>query len=86
MLKAGAAAEMGKRIGEVQSVKAVSDIFSPVSGEILEVNAALVEAPEILNEDPHGAGWLARIRLSAPQEIGRLMTAADYAAYLAEES
>ena len=86
MLKAGAPAEMGKRIGEVQSVKAVSDIFSPVSGEILEVNAALVDAPEILNQDPHGAGWLARIRLSAPQEIGQLMTAADYEAYLAEES
>ena len=86
MAPVGAQAEMGKRIGEVQSVKAVSDIFSPVSGEVVEVNAALADAPEILNQDPHGAGWLARIRLRAPEELGRLMTAADYEAYLGEES
>jgi len=86
MVKVGSRAEMGKRIGEVQSVKAVSDIFSPVSGEVLEVNAVLAEAPEILNQDPHGAGWLARIRMSTPEELGLLMTAADYEAYLAEET
>jgi len=86
MVKVGARAEMGKRIGEVQSVKAVSDIFSPVSGEVIEINAALADAPEILNQDPHGAGWLARIRLSAHEEVGQLMTAADYQAYLGEES
>jgi len=86
MVKVGSQAEMGKRIGEVESVKAVSDIFSPVSGEVLEVNAALTDAPEILNQDPHGAGWLARIRMSAPEELGRLMSAADYEAYLGEET
>jgi glycine cleavage system H protein len=86
MVKVGAQAEMGKRIGEVQSVKAVSDIFSPVSGEVIEVNAALADAPELLNQDPHGAGWLARIRLSAPEQVSLLMTAADYEAYLGEES
>ncbi len=86
VVKAGTLAQMGQRIGEVQSVKAVSDIYSPVSGEIVEVNEALAEAPEILNQDPHGAGWLARIRMSAPQEVGQLMTVADYQAYLAEET
>jgi glycine cleavage system H protein len=86
MMKVGSQAEMGRRIGEVQSVKAVSDIFSPVSGEVVEVNAALAEAPEILNQDPHGTGWLARIRMRAPEEIGQLMTAAEYQAYLGEES
>jgi len=86
MVKVGAQAEMGQRIGEVQSVKAVSDIYSPVSGELLEINEALTEAPELLNQDPHGAGWLARIRMSVPQEIGQLMTAADYQAYLGEET
>jgi len=86
MMQVGTRAEMGKRIGEVQSVKAVSDIFSPVSGEVLEVNAALADAPEILNQDPHGAGWLARIRMSTPEELGQLMTAADYQAYLGEET
>lgn len=86
MAPAGSQAEMGKRIGEVQSVKAVSDIFSPVSGEVLEVNTALADAPEILNQDPHNAGWLARIRLRAPEELSLLMTAADYEAYLGEES
>ena len=86
MVKVGSPAEMGKRIGEVQSVKAVSDVFSPVSGEIIEVNETLVEAPELLNQDPHGAGWLARIRMSMPEELGQLMTAPDYQAYLGEET
>lgn len=86
VLKVGAQVEMGARIGEVQSVKAVSDIFSPVSGEIVEVNESLAEAPEVVNQDPHGAGWLARLRMSAPEQVGLLMTAADYQAYLGEEA
>jgi glycine cleavage system H protein len=86
MVKPGTQVEMGKRLGEVQSVKAVSDIYSPVSGEVIEVNPVPSDAPEVLNQDPHGAGWLAKLRMSAPEEIGALMTAADYQAYLGEET
>jgi glycine cleavage system H protein len=86
MVKPGAQVEMGKRLGEVQSVKAVSDVYSPVSGEVIEVNPVPSDAPEVLNQDPHGAGWLAKLRMSAPEEIGALMTAADYQAYLGEET
>ena len=67
--KAGARIEQGKSLGSVESVKAVSDIYSPVSGEVTEVNHALADAPETLNSDPHGAGWLVKIRLSAPAEL-----------------
>jgi glycine cleavage system H protein len=82
--KPGAAVEAGKALGSVESVKAVSDIYSPVSGEVLEVNELLATAPEKLNEDPHGAAWLVKIRLSNPAEIDGLMSAADYQAYLGE--
>lgn len=74
----------GSTIGSVESVKAVSDIYSPVSGEVIETNSVLADAPEKLNDDPHGAAWLAKIRLSAPEEIKNLMSAADYRTYLGE--
>src|SRR5450432_1426739 len=64
--------------GEVESVKAVSDLISPLSGEVLEVNQAVVDAPELVNEDPYGAGWLIRIRLADPDEAGTLLDAAAY--------
>jgi glycine cleavage system H protein len=64
--------------GEVESVKAVSDLIAPLSGEVLEVNGAVVDAPETVNEDPYGAGWLIRVRLSAPDEAGSLLSASDY--------
>ena len=64
--------------GEVESVKAVSDLIAPLSGEVLEVNAAVVEAPETVNEDPYGAGWLVRIRMSDPSERDALLDAAAY--------
>ena len=80
---AGAALEQGKTFGSVESVKAVSDIYAPVSGEVTEVNELLATAPEKLNEDPHGAGWLIKVKLSAPDEIKSLMTAAEYQSYLA---
>jgi glycine cleavage system H protein len=64
--------------GEVESVKAVSDLISPLSGEVLEVNAKVVDAPETVNEDPYGEGWLIRIRLSDPAEIDALQDAAAY--------
>jgi len=82
--KVGAAASQGKTIGSVESVKAVSDIYSPVSGEVLEINEALTEKPEKLNEDPHGSAWLVKVRLSAPGEIKSLLSAADYRSYIGE--
>jgi glycine cleavage system H protein len=82
--KAGAVLAAGKTLGSVESVKAVSDIFAPVSGEVLEVNGILTAAPEKLNEDPHGAAWLVKIKLSAATEISNLMTAADYQKHLGE--
>lgn len=63
---------------EVESVKAVSDVIAPLSGEIVEVNASLADTPETVNEDPYGEGWLVKIRLSDPSETGRLMDAAAY--------
>src|SRR6202165_3747847 len=64
--KVGSTVEQGKSLGSVESVKAVSDIYAPVSGDVIEVNDALSTAPEKLNEDPHGAAWLVKIRLSKP--------------------
>jgi glycine cleavage system H protein len=64
--------------GEVESVKAVSDLISPLSGEVLEVNEKVVDAPETVNEDPYGAGWLIRIRMSDPDETGDLLSALAY--------
>ncbi|MDX6410534.1 MAG: glycine cleavage system protein [Gaiellaceae bacterium] len=68
--------------GEVESVKAVSDLISPLSGEVIEVNAKVVDAPETVNDDPYGEGWLIRIRLSDPSEIDALQDAAAYRAGL----
>jgi glycine cleavage system H protein len=83
--KVGAHIEQGKSLGSVESVKAVSDIYSPVSGEITEINLALAEKPEALNADPHGAAWLVKMKLSAPGEMAGLMSAADYEAYIGAE-
>src|ERR1017187_4006274 len=80
--KAGTRIDAGKSLGSVESVKAVSDICSPVSGEITEINESLADAPEKLNTDPHGDAWLVKIRLSNPEEIQRLMSAADYQSYV----
>jgi glycine cleavage system H protein len=82
--KAGAALEKGKTLGSVESVKAVSDVYAPVSGEVLEVNELLSNSPEKLNEDPHGAAWLVKIRLSAPDELEQLLSASDYQKYIGE--
>ena len=71
------------KMGEVESVKAVSDLFSPVSGEVIEVNGALVDQPELTNTDPFGAGWLLRVTMSDPSELDSLMSAEDYDAYTA---
>ena len=83
--RVGAKVEQAKVMGSVESVKAVSDIYSPVSGEVIEINEALATAPEKLNESPHGDGWMVKIRLSVPDEIQGLLSAADYEKYVAEE-
>ena len=83
--KPGTHLDQGKTLGSVESVKAVSDIYAPVSGEVVEVNALLSTAPEKLNEDPHGDAWLVKIRLSAPDEIKRLLSAEDYQNYVGAE-
>ena len=80
--KPGTAVAQGKTIGSVESVKAVSDIYSPVTGEVIEVNEALANAPETLNSDPHGTAWLVKIRLSQPDEIKSLLSSADYQKYI----
>lgn len=81
----GTVVEHGNSVGSVESVKAVSDIFSPVSGEVLEVNEMLSTAPQKLNEDPYGVGWLMKIRMSSPAEVDRLLSAADYKSYAEAE-
>ncbi len=70
---------------EVESVKAVSDVIAPLSGEVVEVNARIVDEPETINEDPYGEGWLVRIRLSTPSEVDELMDAEAYKAFVAEQ-
>ena len=83
--KIGARVEQGKALGSVESVKAVSDIYSPVSGEVIEVNSTLADAPEKLNTDPQGDAWLVKVRLSAPDEIKNLLSSAEYKNYIGAE-
>jgi glycine cleavage system H protein len=71
-----------KRFGDIESVKTVSELFAPVDGEVVEVNAALRDQPELVNEAPYGAGWMVRIRPSASGELGALMDAQQYESYL----
>jgi glycine cleavage system H protein len=68
--------------GVVESVKAVSDLYSPVTGEVVEVNAALPDTPELVNRDPYGAAWMIVVKIANPQEIDALMTAEAYQAYI----
>jgi glycine cleavage system H protein len=74
----GATIEKDASYAEVESVKAVSDVIAPLSGEIVEVNAALADAPEKINEDPYGEGWLVKVRLSSPEQAEGLISAEDY--------
>lgn len=82
--KAGDHVTAKETFGAVESVKAVSDVYSPVTGEILAVNAQLQKNPELLNTDPHGEGWLVRVRLADRRETESLMTAEEYEAYIKE--
>jgi glycine cleavage system H protein len=81
----GGSTEMDASYGEVESVKAVSDLIAPLSGEILEVNQKVVDAPETVNEDPYGEGWLVRIRISDPAEVESLLDVEAYKQHLAEQ-
>ena len=81
----GASVTKDGSYGEVESVKAVSDVIAPLSGEVIEVNAKVVDAPETVNMDPYGDGWLVRIRLSDPSEVDSLLDAAAYKQVLAEQ-
>ena len=83
--KVGSHVEAGKSLGSVESVKAVSDIYSPVSGEVIAINESLSDAPEKLNGDPHGDAWLVKIRLSNHAEVESLMPAAEYLSYIGAE-
>ena len=71
--------------GTVESVKAVSELYTPVSGEVVEVNKAAVAEPGIVNDDPFGDGWLIKMKLTTDEEVGKLMTAEQYASYVQQE-
>jgi len=75
----------GEPFGNVESVKAVSELYMPVSGEIVEVNEDLAESPQLVNEDPYGDGWMVKIALSDPTELETLMSASEYEEYVKEE-
>jgi glycine cleavage system H protein len=81
----GSSVASGESYGEVESVKAVSEVVSPLSGEVLEVNAKVVAEPETINDDPYGEGWLVRIRLSNPAEVDALLDVEAYRAVVAEQ-
>ncbi len=72
--------------GDIDSVKAVSELFAPVSGEIIEHNTALEHSPELVNGDPYGSGWMVKIRMNNPDELGGSMSAAEYQKFLAEST
>ena len=82
---AGSTVAKDTSYGEVESVKAVSDVTAPLSGEVLAVNQAVVDAPETVNEDPYGSGWLIRVRLTDPLEVDALLDVESYKQVLAEQ-
>ena len=84
-MKVGATITKGQPFGVVESTKAVSELFAPVTGKVTKVNQALVEAPEGINDDPHEKGWMIEIEMSAPNEAGELLSAKQYEELLANE-
>jgi glycine cleavage system H protein len=84
--KPGAKVQAGKSFGNVESVKAVSEIYAPVSGEVVEANAELEATPEKLNSDPHKSAWLIRIKLADQTEVAKLMDAKAYEAFISEKN
>ena len=82
---AGTEITAGQLFGTIESVKAVSEIYAPVSGKVIEANLALSNAPETVNRDPHGAAWLIKIKLAAPAEVSKLMDAAAYQTFISDK-
>ena len=82
----GSQLEAGDELGSIESVKAVSELFAPVSGEVVEINEALADKPELVNTDPYGDGWMIRIRLSDTSELEDLMNAEEYEEYIETEA
>jgi glycine cleavage system H protein len=78
--------DLGDEFGSIESVKAVSELFAPVSGEVIEVNEALATKPELVNTDPYGDGWMMKMRLTTPDEVDDMMTAEEYEEYVEKES
>ncbi|MBI3357804.1 MAG: glycine cleavage system protein GcvH [Nitrospirae bacterium] len=83
--KVGATVKVGQQIGEVESTKTTSTIYTPVSGTIAKINAELKDHPEVVNSDPYGKGWIVVIDLSNPGEVDQLMTSVQYEAFLASQ-
>jgi glycine cleavage system H protein len=86
MPRPGTAVVAGEEFGTVESVKAVSEIYAPVSGEVAEINEALAQKPEVVNKDPYGAGWLIKIRLAEPVDLKGLMSVREYRKLVEDES
>ena len=86
LAEVGRALEPGEQFGTVESVKAVSELFSPAAGEVVAVNEELKAKPEAINKDPHGAAWMIELRISDPASLGSLMDAAVYEAFVASEA
>ena len=84
--KVGVDVKSGQEIGEVESTKTTSPVYTPVSGKVLAVNEELKEKPELVNQDPYGKGWIVKIQMSDPSEAKRLMDAREYGAYLKEKA
>jgi len=82
----GSQLDAADELGSIESVKAVSELFSPVSGEVVEINEALSDKPELVNTDPYGDGWMIKMRLSDPSEMDGLMTAEEYEEYIQTEA
>jgi glycine cleavage system H protein len=82
----GSQLDAADELGSIESVKAVSELFTPVSGEVIEINEALADNPALVNTDPWGDGWMVRIRVTDPTEVDELMTAEEYEEYIEKES
>jgi len=80
----GAAVKQMDKFGEIESVKAVSELYSPVTGEVVEANTSLAGSPQLVNDDPYGEGWMLRIRLSDPGEVEKLLSAQEYDDFIAQ--
>lgn len=82
--EAGAATEAGKEFGTIEAVKAVAELFAPLSGEVVDVNSGVVDSPELVNEDPYGDGWMIKIKMNDPSEMDKLLNSQKYEELIGE--